>query len=71
MAYNPAIRINPTRVNASQGILLYELSGSTNTKADGIKLELTKAINALAEDLSDLSAALPKNKPSGIRIGAI
>jgi hypothetical protein len=71
MAYNPAVRINPQRVNASQGVLLYELSGATNTKADGIKLELTKAINALAEDLSDLSAALPKNKPSGIRIGAI
>lgn len=71
MAYNPAVRVNPSRVNASQGVLLYELSGATNVKADGIKLELTKAINALAEDLSDISAALPSNKPSGIRIGAI
>ena len=71
MAYNPAVRINPSRVNASQAVILYELAGSTNTKSDGIKIELTKAIGALAEDLSNLSAALPKNKPSGIRVGAI
>jgi hypothetical protein len=71
MAYNPAVRVNPSRVNASQGVLLYELSGATNTKSDGIKLELTKAIGALAEDLSNISAALPKNKPSGIRVGTI
>jgi hypothetical protein len=71
MAYNPAVRINPNRVNASQDVLMYELSGATNTKSDGIKIELTKAINGLAEDLSNLSAALPASNPSGIRIGAI
>ena len=71
MAYNPAVRVNPHRVNASQDALLYELSGATNVKSDGIKIELEKAIKGLAEDLSNLSAVLPKNKPSGIRIGAI
>lgn len=71
MAYNPAVRVNPHRVNASQDALLYELSGATNVKSDGIKLELSKAITALAEDLSNLSAVLPKNKPSRIKIGAL
>jgi hypothetical protein len=71
MAYNPAVRINPSRVNATQAAILYELSGSVNTKSDGIKIELAKAITALAEDLSKISVALPQNKPSGIKIGAI
>jgi hypothetical protein len=71
MAYNPAVRVNPSRVNASQAAILYELSGSVNTKSDGIKIELAKAITALAEDLSRISVVLPYNKPSGIKIGSI
>ena len=71
MAYNPAVRTNPHRINAGKDVILFDLSGSTDVKSDGIKVELKKAIDALAEDLSNLSAVLPKNKPSGIKIGAI
>lgn len=71
IAYNPATRINPSRINASQDVILYELDGAVNTKSDGIKLQLKKAVDALAEDLSSLSVALPNNKPSGMKVGAI
>jgi len=71
MLVNPAVRVNPSRVNASQDVIAYELSGDRTSNKKGLFVEAEQAVNALAEDLSDLSAALPKNKPSGIRIGAI
>lgn len=69
MLYNPATRINTSQINASQAALNYALNGDSESR--GIVQELKDAINALAEDLSGISAALPENKPSGIRIGAI
>jgi hypothetical protein len=69
MLYNPATRINASQINASQAALNYALNGDSESR--GIVQELKDAINALAEDLSGISAALPENKPSGIRIGAI
>lgn len=71
MAYNPAVRVNPNAVNVTQNVLLYELSGSKDTNRKGVIKECDDAVNALAVDLSNLSVALPENKPSGIRIGAI
>jgi hypothetical protein len=71
MLVNPAVRVNPSRVNASQSVIAYELSGDKTSNKRGLFVDAERAINALAEDLSDLSAALPKNKPSGMRIGAI
>jgi hypothetical protein len=71
MAHNPAVRINPNRVNASQNVILYELGGAKDSYRKGILQDKEDAIAALAEDLSNLSAALPKNKPSGIRLGSI
>ena len=69
MLFNPTMRVNPERVNASQQAMLYERDGDANT--EGLKQQLAKAISALAEDLSKLSTALPDNKPSKIRYGAI
>jgi hypothetical protein len=69
MLFNPATRINPSQMNANQAALNYALNGDNQSR--GIVKDLTDAINGLAEDLSGISAALPENKPSGIRIGAI
>jgi hypothetical protein len=69
MLFNPATRINPSQMNANQAALNYALNGDNQSR--GIVKDLTDAINGLAEDLSGISAALPQNKPSGIRIGAI
>ena len=69
MLFNPATRINPSQMNANQAALNYALNGDNQSR--GIVKDLTDAINGLAEDLSNISAALPQNKPSGIRIGAI
>jgi hypothetical protein len=69
MLFNPTVRINPERVNASQQAMLYERDGDANT--EGLKSRLSQAITALAEDLSRLSTALPDNKPSPVRYGAI
>jgi hypothetical protein len=69
MLFNPATRINPSQMNANRAALNYALNGDNENK--GIVKDLTDAINGLAEDLSNISAALPQNKPSGIRIGAI
>ena len=71
MAFNPSVRINPSANNAGRDVILYELDGATDTQADSVKVELGRAIDALAADLSNISAALPANKPSGIKIGAI
>jgi hypothetical protein len=56
-------------MNANQAAFNYALNGDSQSR--GIVKDLTDAINGLAEDLSGISAALPQNKPSGIRIGAI
>lgn len=69
MAFNPPLRTNAVRANASQQAILYERDGDAST--EGLKQRLNKAISALAEDLSRLSTALPDNKPSKIRYGAI
>jgi len=69
IAYNPAVRVNPSRINSSQ--VMFELTGSTDTNSKGIRKLLEDAVNALSIDLSNLSAALPANKPSGIKSGAI
>jgi hypothetical protein len=70
---NPATRINTphsmSKIDAQK--LIYELSGDRATFSRGIKGELADAIEGLAVDLSGISAALPKNKPGGIKIGAI
>jgi hypothetical protein len=71
MLINPSTRVNAPRINASQSILAYELSGDKTSNKQGLFADTQRAINALAEDLSNISAALPKNKPTGIRIGAI
>jgi|WetSurMetagenome_2_1015567.scaffolds.fasta_scaffold00103_45 hypothetical protein len=71
MLMNPSTRVNPSRINASQSALAYELSGDKSSNKKGLIWDTERAIEALSMDLSDLSAALPKNKPSGIRIGAI
>ena len=71
MAFNPPVRVNPSAHNAGKDVILYELDGASDTQADSIKVELDKALNALAFDLSNLSAALPKNKPSRIKTGAV
>lgn len=70
---NPATRINPPHLNFNTDAtrLIYELTGDRNTYSRGIKGELMDAVDALAEDLSNISAALPQNKPSSIKIGAI
>ncbi|MFA5727517.1 MAG: hypothetical protein WC886_07750 [Saccharofermentanaceae bacterium] len=67
--YNPTLRINPEQINANQQTILYERDGDANT--EGMKQRLGKAISALAEDLSKISAALPDNKPTRMRYGAI
>jgi hypothetical protein len=69
MAFNPPLRNNAVRSNASQQAILYERDGDANT--EGLKQRLAKAVTALAEDLSRLSTALPDNKPSPYRYGAI
>lgn len=73
MVANPATRINPphslAKIDAQR--LMYELTGDRNTYSQGIKGDLTDALEGLATDLSNVSAALPKNKPSGIKFGAI
>lgn len=69
MLFNPAVRVNPTRINASKDVIMYELTGDTETK--GKRKELEESIEALAFDLSNLSAALPANKPSKITYGTI
>lgn len=69
MIYNPTLRINPEQINANTQAILYERDGDANL--DGIKQRLDKAVTALAEDLSKLSTALPDNKPSRVRYGAI
>jgi hypothetical protein len=69
MLYNPATRVNPSQMNANQAAFNYALNGDSQNR--GIVKDLTDAINGLAEDLSGISTALPQNKPSGIRIGAI
>jgi hypothetical protein len=71
MVHNPAVRVNQSKINTSKDIIGFELAGGTETNSKGIEKELSEAIDALAVDLSNLSAALPKDKPSGIRIGAI
>lgn len=71
IAYNPSTRKNPPQTNASRDTILYELDGAEDTQADGIKIELVRAINGLAEDLSNLSTALPNDKPTRIKRGAI
>lgn len=71
MAYNPATRVNPSQINVSQNVLLYELSGAKDTNRKGIIKEKDEALEALAMDLSNLSAVLPENRPTGITIGAI
>jgi hypothetical protein len=68
MLHNPAARVNPSQEN-SRSAIVYALEGSDSK--GGIRKDLKDALNALAEDLSNISAALPANKPSGIRIGAI
>ena len=69
MSFNPPLRTNAVRANASQQAILYERDGDANT--EGLKQRLNKAITALAEDLSRISTALPDNKPSTVRYGAI
>lgn len=69
MLFNPTVRVNPAIINANQQAMLYERDGDANT--EGLKQRLSKAITALAEDLSKLSTALPDNKPSPVRYGAI
>ena len=70
---NPATRINPphSMVKLDAQKLMYELSGDRASYSRGIKGELADSIEGLAIDLSNISAALPKNRPSGARIGAI
>lgn len=65
MLFNPTVRINPERINASQQVMMYERDGDANT--EGLKQRLAKAITALAEDLSKLSTVLADNKPSPVR----
>jgi hypothetical protein len=69
MSFNPPLRTNAIRANASQQAILYERDGDANS--EGLKQRLNKSISALAEDLSRLSTALPDNKPSPVRYGAI
>jgi len=69
MIFNPTNRVNPENINASTQSILYERDGDENS--DGVKQRLSKAITALAEDLSRISTALPDNKPTRIRYGAI
>jgi len=69
MIFNPTNRVNPESVNASTQSILYERDGDANT--GGVKQRLDKAIAALAEDLSRISTALPDNKPTRMRYGAI
>lgn len=69
MLFNPTVRINPERINASTQAMYYERDGDANT--EGLKGRLSKAITALAEDLSRLSTALPDNRPSPVKYGAI
>jgi hypothetical protein len=68
---NPSVRVNANRINAEKSAIDYALVGSKDTNRKGLMKEAEDAINALAIDLSNLSAALPANKPTGIRIGAI
>jgi len=71
MVFNPPVRVNPAAVNTRMTTqqLYYERDGDANT--DGFKQKLSRAIAALAEDLSKLSTALPDNKPSRVSYGAI
>ena len=71
MVHNPATRINPSKMMANKDIIGFELSGGTETNSKGIEKELSDAITGLAEDLSRISAAVPSNKPTRIRTGAI
>lgn len=71
MYFNPATRVNPSRVNASMQAIMFELTGSKDTSYAGIRKKLDDAIEGLAIDLSNLSAALPSNRPSGIQTGCI
>ena len=48
MIINPAVRINPSRVNASQSLIAYELSGSKDTYRKGIYRNKEDAITALS-----------------------
>lgn len=71
MIFNPPVRVNPNAVNTKMTTqqLYYERDGDANS--DGFKHKLSRAISALAEDLSKLSTALPDNKPSRVSYGAI
>lgn len=71
MLFNPPVRVNPPSVNTRMTTqqLYYERDGDANT--DGFKQKLSRAVSAMAEDLSKLSTALPDNKPSGVRYGSI
>ena len=71
MLHNPSGRVNPNQSNSSQSALAYELSGDRTSNKRGLVSDCERAIDALAEDLSDISAALPSNRPTGIEIGAI
>jgi hypothetical protein len=70
MLLNPSGRINPLQ-NNSQSVLDYELSGDKTSNKRGLLIEVERAIDALAEDLSNISAALPSNRPSGIEYGVL
>ena len=64
--FNPSVRVNAPQINAAKSGLDYSLNSET-----GIKVELNKAIAALAEDFSKLSVVLADNKPSKVSYGSI
>jgi hypothetical protein len=70
MMTNPAVRTNQSRINISKEFIASQLY-SDQAGNKGLRREYEEAVESLAYDLSNISAALPDNKPSGLSYGAI
>jgi len=69
IAYNPPRRTGALQANIQAGTLLYDINGENGS--GGLKKELANALKALDFDFSDLSTALPAQRPGPIRYSAI
>ena len=69
IAYNPPRRTNQLQGNIQAGVIQYDINGENGQ--GGLKKELAQAIKALDFDFSNLSTALPSQKPGPIRYSAI
>lgn len=69
IAYNPPRRTGAIQGNIEKNVILYDLNGEDGKS--GLKKQYADALKALDFDFSDISTALPSQKPSGFKYGAI